>query len=174
MAVEDAETAVQLQSLFAELEHEAALQMPGLALSFERRVDMRYAGQGFHLMIPLADGPAINLPALAEQFCAAHDKVYGHRLARAVEIMTVRLTAFVARPELIWPPLPAAKSSAPCTMVEVHGAGEVCCYRREDLAAGSRIDGPALVIEDIATLWLPAQWRLQLSLHGHLLLERIG
>ncbi|WP_167631164.1 hydantoinase/oxoprolinase family protein [Mariprofundus ferrooxydans] len=173
MAVEDAETAVQLQSLLTELEHEAALQMPGLALSFERRVDMRYAGQGFHLMIPLADGPDIDLPALAEQFCAAHDKAYGHRLARAVEIMTVRLTAFVAGPELTWPPLPAAGAQAPCTMVDIHGAGEVCCYRREDLVAGSHIDGPALVIEDIATLWLPERWCLQLSPQGHLLLERM-
>ncbi|MDX8405650.1 MAG: hydantoinase/oxoprolinase family protein [Mariprofundus sp.] len=174
LAVDHTDTTMQLQSLFIELEAVAQSHMSGLELLFERQVDMRYAGQGFHLIIPLTQSDISDgLGALTERFACAHAKAYGHRLERPVEIMTARLTAFVDRPPLQWPTLSVAGMPLPCGWSQVNGVGEVACYQRADLPAGNCLKGPALILEDIATLWLPSGWQMQASPHGHLLLERL-
>src|SRR5699024_287364 len=45
-------------------------------------------------------------------------------------------------------------------------------YRRDQLAAGQRIDGPAILIEPNSTVVVEPGWRAALNRHGHLLLER--
>ncbi len=168
LPLDDPDTPAQLQALFAALIDEAAAQMQGLALRFERRVDMRYAGQGFHLAVD-ADDPA----QLAGRFEAAHRRAYGHALQRPIEIMTVRLTAFVERPAPALPLLPPSGAAiAPCGSSNVYGHGCVPHYRRGDLRPGASYEGPALILEDTATLWLAPAWRMQVSEQGHLLLER--
>lgn len=159
----------QLGALFEALREAAATRMPGLTLAYEQRVDIRYVGQGFHLTLPLE----ADVTAQIEQFHIAHQQAYGHRLTRAVEIMTLRLTAFADTPPLQLPELEEAQADiAPCGMSEVYGVGPVPHLRRGMLRSGHRWQGPALVVEDTATLWLPAGWQLQVSVHGHLLLER--
>ncbi|TLS67971.1 hydantoinase/oxoprolinase family protein [Mariprofundus erugo] len=177
-----ADTVVQLTSLFGELSDEARQQMPGLPLLFERRVDMRYAGQGFHLLISLPDGnEPVDIALLLERFARAHRQAYGHLLDRPVEVITVRLTACVDRTELAWPTMQSVGGEAlPSTFTDVYAAvGDVAtamsvpAYQRSALLPGMQLTGPALVLEDIATTWLPAGWQLQLSPHGHLLLETL-
>jgi len=166
----DAATEALLEQQFAALESDAEEQMQGLALQFERRVDMRYAGQGFHLTIDVADG---EIAALRQRFEAAHLKAYGHCLDRDVEIMTVRLTAFVDRPAPQLPQLrPCAEASPVAAYSEVYGVGRVPHYRRCDLSPGALFAGPALVLEDTATLWLAKGWEMHVSQHGHLLLAK--
>lgn len=163
-------TGQHLRGLFAELESEAEEQMQGLQLSFRRRVEMRYAGQGFTLHVKLED--AADTAGLLQSFEAAHRQAYGHLLERPVEIVTARLTAFVERPELVLPELPAAAGKPPVSGIsEVYGRGPVPQLRRADLRPGHHWRGPALVLEDTATLWLPEPWRLSVSASGHLLLE---
>jgi len=174
MRLDDSRTIGTLNTLFGELERAARTQMPGLTLGFERRVDMCYAGQGFHLTIALEQTMHDDaIPALQQQFEQAHSRAYGHRLERPVEIMTVRLTAFVERPSLHWPELKAGIVATADGREVVHGHGLVDLYRRDSLAAGVVVQGPALIVEDIATLWLPDAWCMQVADAGHLLLERI-
>ncbi|MDQ6981662.1 MAG: hydantoinase/oxoprolinase family protein, partial [Mariprofundus sp.] len=92
----DDATVNTLSALFAELEREAATSMQGLALTFERRVDIRYAGQGFHITIDMYDDDEENMQQkLQQRFEHAHSQAYGHILQRPIEIMTARLTAVV-------------------------------------------------------------------------------
>ena len=110
---------------------------------------------------------------MTQRFEAAHQQAYGHILERPVEIVTSRITAFVQRPDLIFPTLPEKARAAQAEAVsEVYGAGSVPHYRRADLRPGQQWQGPALVLEDTATLWLPAGWSMSVSTYGHLLLEQ--
>ncbi len=167
-ALQDDSTAMHLQQLFAEMETEAAEQMQGLELSFERSVDVRYVGQGFHLTIVYDD-----LKTLAQHFADAHQQAYGHCLHRPIEIMTARLSAFVDRPMPQLPELETATEKAAVSdESEVYGVGRVVHYRRVDLKPGPIYEGPALIVEDIATLWLAKGWQMRVSRDGHLLLEK--
>ncbi len=170
LPVTDTGVTALLAQLFEALQAEAETQMQGLRLQYQRRVDMRYQGQGFHLSIDVLDD---DLSGLVRRFEAAHKQAYGHNLQRAVEIMTVRLTAFVDR---TMPELPVMQASAeaamPAAYSNVYGMGRVPQYQRSELRPGHSYPGPALVLEDTATLWLAAGWSMRVSGHGHLLLEQ--
>ncbi len=157
------------EAIFRELEVMARARMPGLALTFERAADLRYCGQGFHLTLPYR----ADMTAMRESFTQAHEQAYSHTLPQDIEIMTLRLTAWAETPRLAMPELPNAVSEiAPVGHSIVHGAGTVPHYSRPALRPGHVLTGPALVLEDTATLWLPAGWGLAVSPHGHLVLEK--
>jgi len=161
----------RIASLFEELEAEATARMPGLNPTCEYRLDLRYLGQGFHLTLDLAEDLAMQL----QQFHAAHELAYGHRLQRPVELITLRLTAYADTEPVTLPELDAAeRKPEPCGESEVYGAGRVPHLRRELLRPGHLWSGPALVLEDTATLWLPHGWQLEVSPHGHLLLTNVA
>ena len=131
---------------------------------------MAYSGQGFQLSVSVEND---GLDALSQRFEAAHQQAYGHTLERPVEIVTARITAFVERPELIFPAVPVEEYAAQAEAIsEVYGAGPVPHFRRADLRPGHNWQGPALVLEDTATLWLPECWSMRVSKQGHLLLEK--
>ena len=169
IAVNDENAMSQLSGMFDELEQEAADGMAGLNLSYESAVDMRYAGQGFHLTIPFES----DMQTMVKAFEAEHLRSYGHCLERPIEIMTARLTAFVERPALSFPELRGcAEPVEPSAFSSVYGAGEVGHLQRSELRPGYRSSGPLLIIEETSTLWLPQGWSMQVSAQGHLLLER--
>jgi N-methylhydantoinase A len=155
--------------IFASLEKEAWSRMPELSLAFEYKLDLRYEGQGFHLTLPLEE----DIMVQAARFEEAHEQAYGHRLQRPIEIMTSRLTAYADTPTLELPELPKT-SDLPQAIdaSDVHGTGRVPHFARQNLSPKHRVHGPVLVIEDTATLWMPDGWHLEVSPHGHLLLER--
>jgi len=166
-AAEDA--IVEAEGIFAALEAEAARRMPGQPLEFARSADVRYIGQGFHLTIPWTPDTAV----LGAAFVTAHQQAYGHTLERELEIMTLRLTATAATRTLELPErTPASRAIRPVASSAMPGVGEVPHYRRDDLQPGHRIGGPALVLEQTATVWIPAGWQLEVSAHGHLQLVR--
>ncbi len=163
------ETLNRIGKIFTTLKQEAKVRMPDLLLGYEFHLDLRYEGQGFHLTLPFNEDPSLQKAAFEE----AHEAAYGHRLNRDVEIMTLRLTAFADTPTISLPELPEAQVTVrPGMSSYVFGSGEVPQYKRHDLFPGSAISGPALIIEETATLWLPNSWELTVSKHGHLLLER--
>ncbi|OFZ89762.1 MAG: hypothetical protein A2V78_06065 [Betaproteobacteria bacterium RBG_16_64_18] len=123
----------------------------------EQRIhlDLRYVGQEFTLSVPVtreqlqgADRPGIR---------AAFDRLYEQRYAHhspaePVELVNVRVAVIGKRAEMQFPLLPAAGRVTAAHMAEVYlGDPErpVSCpvYRRENLGAGARFAGPALVRE---------------------------
>lgn len=161
----------QARAVFGELGKEAARRMPGLELDFERSADVRYAGQGFHLTIPWQDDPG----KLQRDFIATHRQAYGHTLDCDLEIMTLRLTASADTRTLELPELPRAVGEIrPHAFSTVSGHGEVPHFRRTELLPGHRIQGPAMLLEDTATVWVPPGWQVNPSPHGHLVLRREG
>jgi len=170
LSTSDSTAMAILAQQFEVLQSEAECQMQGLSVQYERRVDMRYKGQGFHLTIDVTDD---DISDLVSRFEAAHLQAYGHKLSREVEIMTVRLTAFVDRAAPVLTQLQASDEAADIAdSSNVYGVGCVPHYRRSDLRPGCEYIAPALVLEDTATLWLADGWNMSVSEHGHLLLEK--
>jgi len=173
LLLDDDATVSTLFDLFAELEREAAASMQGLALTFERRVDIRYAGQGFHITVDMYDDDEENVQQqLQQRFEHAHSRAYGHILQRPIELMTARLTAVVKQESLRFPLCSTRGEALPVSFSEVYGVGTVPHYRREELPAEFSCTGPALIMEDTSTLWMPEKWQMRVDSYGHLMLER--
>jgi N-methylhydantoinase A len=128
----------------------------------ERSADMRYAGQNYELEVPLPDGDLdrAGFAELLERFGRRHHEQYGFRLSdEVVELTHLRVTA--RRAELT-PRLqaPEAAGAAPVAerVVWFGPQRPLPCpvHRREALAAGARVAGPAVIEEaDSTTLLHP-------------------
>ncbi len=138
--------------------------LPAEGRSMELALDLRYVGQNFELITPVAQNDAIgpdDLPdagRLRALFFAAHDRAYGfHDAGAAVEIVNFRMTA---RGRLYDPPPPpetAAQAEAPAPVghrpvwFAADAATETPIYRREALRPGMTLAGPAIVDQLDAT-----------------------
>lgn len=159
--------AVDIDARFAELiaQGRAALCDEGVAetdITAQREVECRYVGQSFGLTVPWVDTRS------AEQaFHATHEQRYGHRMDHAVELVTLRVQ--VRGPTL---PAPVQKQVA-AQGVELHAARaeQLPVWQRDALASGAMLNGPALIVERIATTYLAPSWRGRVDAVGNLDLE---
>ena len=123
----------------------------------ERQIhlDLRYMGQEFTLQVP------VTLAQLKKGdrrgIRAAFDKLYEHRYAHhspdePVEMVNIRLAMIGKRPKLKFPQLKRASKAVPRRRRPVYlgdSKKPVSCpvYARNDLGAGVRLAGPALIEE---------------------------
>jgi N-methylhydantoinase A len=136
-------------------------------VSFTRRADLRYVGQGYELQVALSDGE-ITEGALGEiwrNFHALHRAEYGQSFdANAVEIVNIRVIG-TGQLEKIGTfealqngSLEAARTKvAPC-LFRKNGrlaSFDTAFYRRTLLPAGISIPGPAIVLQVDSTTLVP-------------------
>ncbi|MGA2943612.1 MAG: hydantoinase/oxoprolinase family protein, partial [Xanthobacteraceae bacterium] len=112
------------EEIFRDIEAKAAGELveegldPGTA-AFERDLDMRYAGQGYELRVPLGGlwQGALDAKALAavrRRFDEVHEKIHGHAAKeKAVEVVSYRLRVRVAVPKYSPQAAEARKPSSP-------------------------------------------------------------
>jgi N-methylhydantoinase A len=160
MLVDADATPDRLEVGFAELEAQAvkAMTEEGFApdtLTLNRAVDARYHGQSYELRVP-ADG-------WREAFHRLHESRYGYaRRDAVVEVVTLRVQATAPAPRLPGRRLPAASAETPRGETrDVVFQGRMLpatVVPRASLGAGHRLEGPAVVTEYSATLWLPPGW----------------
>ncbi len=153
-------TSDRLEAAFSELETQAAEAMTeeGFAadtLTLNRAVDARYHGQSYELRVP-ADG-------WRDTFHRLHESRYGYaRRDAVVEVVTLRVQATAPAPPRPERALPAASTETPRGEVRaVVFQGRrlpATVVPRASLRAGHRLEGPAVVTEYSATLWLPPGW----------------
>jgi N-methylhydantoinase A len=142
--------------------------IPEAACEVRPSVDLRYAGQSYTLNLPWR-----GTVATTEDFHLRHLARYGHRLSVAVELVNLRVQVRGPETGLRLPPLPLRPPARPFAACAADGVADpVPHYRREELAPGQRLEGPALIVENVATSWLPAQWLLEVDPVGHLRLSR--
>ena len=164
---------------FRALEQESAadLAREGVAASdvaFRRELGMRYVGQSWELVVPIA--PDVDSMREAEHaFRAAHVKRYGHGADAPAEVVTVRVTATArtARPGLRSPPHDGVGSDSRTRAVFFDGTwSDTAVLARPALAAGPSVAGPALVEEMGSVTVVPPGWRLKVGGIGELHLRR--
>jgi N-methylhydantoinase A len=142
---------------------------------------MRYLGQGHE--IPVSVPPATLTAASAEIVRRAYDAAYRAqygRLMDGVDIECVACAVVVAsETAAAAPPFAARASGAPMPaarrmLIDPHSgrAAEVPLYRREALAPGAAIAGPALIEEDDTTTVVARGFRAALDANGYIVLER--
>ncbi len=164
---EDART--RIGEAFAALKQEAKRRL-ATATRFSLRLRLRYLGQGDALAIPWENDPDAALRAFAD----AHQRAFGHVLSRPVEAVAAQLTAEAPHKALQLPELAPAEGP-PQVLAHARelAAGEGPVIARASLAPGHELAGPAWVVEDTATFFLPPGWALQVHPEGHLIAERV-
>ncbi|MER5759819.1 hydantoinase/oxoprolinase family protein [Streptomyces sp. NPDC002082] len=146
----------------------------------EHVVDMRYEGQDYTLAVPLlrAAEPAGEdfLATAAARFADLHERRYGHATPEApVEFVTLRSTALGALPEIS--PVPYAADEGASDAVRqrpvVFGGRsyDTTVLRRERLAPGQRIDGPAIIVEATSTTVVPPDSSVTVDENGFLVIK---
>ncbi len=134
----------------------------------------RYLGQSLEIEIPLTR-------SWRRHFGAAHEKLYhSHAPARPVEVVSLRLTGCGedARPivQLLQPSqAPRIRRPVVEDQVDVFVKGRhmaVPTYRRDSLRAGTRLRGPAVIIEYSSTTWVDPDFDAVVDEAGNLRLHR--
>ncbi len=134
-------------------------------LSEQYSVDLRYLGQSYALTLPWQGKDAV-----LASFHQAHIKRYGHRMELPVELVNLRVNVTGPAVDLHLPPVPMRPKPSP-QRVEVYGyEATVACYQRDSLSVEDVIQGPAIVIESIATTFIEPDWQGQLDNTGNLIL----
>jgi N-methylhydantoinase A len=164
---------VELEGEFGKLEAEArerleSEEVPEEQMSIQRLIDMRYLGQWRSLTIPV-DAP-VDLEDAASRFHSEHEREYNYRRDGApVEIyrLNVRAVGVTPKPDLKRHDRngAAARPSAtrPVRFDETDAAVDTPVYARTELAAGTRLDGPAIVDQLDSTTLVPPGWRAEVD-----------
>ena len=177
----------EINAIFAKLRREAE-EIVNLAAGYgelrERRfADMRYRGQGHDLSVELPAGPYT--VESAKDFAARFDAQYQRNYSRTIPNLGVEAltwTLVLARPapgvegELLQHEVSASVAVSIGTRrvfdaaLGKHVEAEI--LQRETLAAGATFKGPAVVVEDQTTTFVPSDFDGRVSGHGHLILTR--
>jgi N-methylhydantoinase A len=141
-----------------------AENLPGATRTMELALDLRYVGQNFELIVPVASAPSLSgadmpdIKALANAFFTAHDRAYGfHDPGAAIEIVNFRMTArgrLYDAEDMPEPgkaqPMPEPTGHRP-VWFDGKASMETPIYRRETLAPGMTFTGPAIIDQLDAT-----------------------
>ncbi|MBO0848643.1 MAG: hydantoinase/oxoprolinase family protein [Pseudonocardia sp.] len=181
-----AQALAEIDEIVAELRADAdtrldATGLPG-ARTYQRALEMRYAGQGHEITVPVPDEAGGDpVASVLAAFEARYEQLYGFAESRApVEITSVRLTAQIPASEIrVEPDVSAAETARPharrlAYLPEAGGLVEVPVYRRTDLSEGATFTGPAIVEEKESTsLLLPGDSAL-VDRHSNLVIDVNG
>ncbi len=145
-------------------------------------LDLRYVGQEFTLPVPVTARQidAGDRNAIRAAFDRLYDQRYAHHSpGEPVEIVNIRLAAIGKRASMKVPKLSARRPAKPFRRVRVYldnPAKPVSCpvYRREELGAGARIAGPALLREHGTTTVLFKGDRCTVAATGELVIAVRG
>jgi N-methylhydantoinase A len=124
-----------------------------------RSADLRYAGQNYELEVALPDGDLDDerWASLLACFEVEHERQYGFSLpGAAVEMIYLRVTAFRSEPP-VWLAAGAGREAEPArreVWFDADAPVECPIHRREDLAPGTELEGPAVIEEPDSTTLL--------------------
>jgi N-methylhydantoinase A len=179
---------VQVETAFAELAEAGHRQLvrDGIAQAtadFSYLADLRYVGQEHTIPIPVREPAQLSgdFSPLRAAFVAEHDQRYGQAAPdERLEIVNVRLVVTAARPDTLaeqwlaerWTPEPPV----PDQSREVFFSDQAKPIRtrivwRPSLAAGARVDGPAVIEEPNATTLIHPGDVATVSDAGHLIID---
>src|SRR3954466_2087949 len=137
----------------------------------ERRAHLKYDGTDTALIVALAP-----IDRMKAEFEAAYRKQFSFLMpGRALVAEAVSVEAIAPGDAPMEKSIEKKKTAAPADRVRMFTAGtwhETPLYRREELAAGQRIDGPAIIAEANATTVVEPEWRAIVTQLDHLVLER--
>jgi N-methylhydantoinase A/oxoprolinase/acetone carboxylase beta subunit len=162
-----------LQRAFEELEEQARSQLeadgiPPERILIQRVADCRYLGQGYELRVDAAPGTIDEawVDMLRAGFHDTHEREYSRRFDESdIEIPNVRVRGIGLQPALSMPEVERGAESPEAALsregeawFRVNGRLEAVptrYYERARLAAGNRLEGPAIVNQYDSTTVIP-------------------
>ena len=183
----DGLTDEELGARFAEMEDEALERMrqEGVAagdVTLVRLSDIRYAGQGYELEVPVPSGTLneAEMEGLSERFHEAHRQMYGYATRdRPLEVVNLRVTALTTlpRPSLVPVELNGRKdpdaAREPDRNVYFRGRSvPTPIYHRILLRPGDVVNGPAIIEQEDSTTVVWEGQTSTVDAYSNLLLER--
>jgi 5-oxoprolinase (ATP-hydrolysing) len=136
-----------------------------------RRCHLRY--EGTDTAIALDDAP---LDQLTAAFAALHQQVFGFTMpGRGLAIEAVSIEAISRGTSVSLDRSEVAGSDSPSDEVPVFLSGQwrnTPVWIRDQIADGTKLDGPALIVEPHATTVLEVGWRAEIRGERNLVLER--
>lgn len=169
-----------LDAAFAELEAvgDGYLEREGIAHGdryYRRSIDMRYKGQFHEVELPIARGEltAEAIGTIVEDFHRRHEELYAYRDDAETEMINVRVAAYGK----VTPPTRTAlersgagqdssqyiKEHRNVYFEENEGFVSTAIYDGDRMAAGSVVNGPAVIEESTTTIVVPPEARLEVT-----------
>ena len=169
-----------LQDTLAQLSDQASaalrLQIAGGGdVQIHARVHLRYAGTDSALVVAMG-----SLADLQQAFEAAYLRRFAFVMPdKALVVEAVSVEAVLSGeqvPENMLP-VPPSRGLPPHTFTRIymHGAWrDTLLIKRDDMQAGDRVQGPAVVVERHATTVVDMGWEAKLTALNHMVLSRIS
>ncbi|WP_455217447.1 hydantoinase/oxoprolinase family protein [Kaarinaea lacus] len=133
-------------------------------------VDVRYRGQSYTINIDW-EGTGKTIEAFHEQ----HEKLYGHSIDQAIELVTLRVKIQGPGPQIENLYSSETKPAGELETARLPGIYEpVTIYPRGSLEKMQTINGPCLVTETVSTTFIAPGWKCELHSSGSLKLTRIN
>jgi N-methylhydantoinase A len=141
-------------------------------------ISMRYAGQNYEHLVPVSANAIsdVSLQDAFRTFERLHEERYGYAIAgEEIELVAFHVTVSGQResPRLIAPLGLDILADPPHRTVHFRGVGDepTAIYRRYELPAGARLDGPCLIEEPGSTTLVEPDMRVDVLPDGQLLIE---
>ncbi len=171
------ETMPTLRDIAADLAAAARVELqaqnPAAMVAHSTTFLLRYAGTDTALPVMLG-----SYEAMVENFTQAQQRLFGFcSPEKALVAENIRVEASAPGEPLAETTIAAQPIPAPLARTNMRCAGVVHdapVYARAALGAGARIEGPAILQEDIATIVVEPGWQAQITAQNHCLLRRIS
>ena len=173
----DEESLADIAALAGRLEGEAMAEIAAQGVARDeaqaaRTLHVRYKGTDSALEVPLA-----GLDAIRGAFERAHREQFGFVMEDApLAAALIDVEAFGGGARGLETPGPLGGDDAkPCDETRFHSGGawrHAPIFRRSELKPGSRIAGPAIILEKISTIVVEPDWRAEINAYGHIVLTR--
>ena len=177
-AIDPAERDAMLEDLRAEGRRvlAAAGSSPD-AVRYRYGLDARYAGQGNEVTVWVAEGSTWDLDdtGVLAAFETEYRRIFGLTIPDVpIEVVTWRLAisadADPVEPHPVAPGTGATPfRTRPVVFGRAHAAVDTPVYRRGDLGAGDRFDGPAIVEERETTAVVRPGWSVEVGTDGSMI-----
>ncbi|WP_346293364.1 hydantoinase B/oxoprolinase family protein [Sphaerothrix gracilis] len=171
------EVLAQLQQTLAELIETGRTQVINQGVKAEAietlpKAHLRYIGTDSSLLVPFGE-----IEAMRSQFQQQHQQRYGFtRPDKALIVESLSVEVIGRTPTLAEPQLaPRTAPLVPAATVSFYSRDQwhrAPVYRRQDLRAGDRLPGPALIVEATGTNVIEPGWAASLTERNHLILRQ--
>jgi N-methylhydantoinase A len=153
-------------------------------IEMQRSGDLRYVGQGYELRvtIPSGDLDDNSMEVVWREFSARHEAEYGHAFPEnSIEIVNIRLSGMGSMPKISrrnvtggGPAASALVRTGSCVFrfEDRLQEFETGYYRRDELAEGAVVDGPAVILQQDTTVVVPPTWRAKIVIGGNMILNK--
>ncbi len=156
----------ELEKRFTLLKEKARNDFPSHKLTFKLYLDVRYRRQSHEITVPYSK-------SFIAAFHRAHKLRFGYSKPKSeIEVITLRVRAYAKRRKLGIPKIQSKKTLIKPIAEQIIFGGKklkVKEYRREQFYSGYKFSGPALVLEDTSTIFIPPRYKCRVDDWGNII-----